>query len=73
MKLEKPRGTTHVRYNLPNKKKGILDVKDLDCLQGVVCKITWLKGSTGKINLLFKKDTTTFESLSPISDYDVPR
>ena len=48
MKLEKPRGTTHVRYNLPDKKKGILDVKDLDCLQGVVCKITWLKGSATK-------------------------
>jgi len=44
---------------------------DHSVIEAVICKNR--HGSTGKINLLFKKDTTTFESLSPISDYDVPR
>ena len=48
MTLEKPRGTTHARITTPDKKKSVLEIKDLDCLQGVVCKITWLKGSSHK-------------------------
>ena len=48
MKLEKPRGTTHARYTTADKRTGILDVKDLDCLQGVSCTITWLKGNPRK-------------------------
>ena len=48
MTLEKPRGTTHARITTPDKKKSVLEIKDLDCLQGVVCKITWLKGSASK-------------------------
>ena len=46
MKLEKPRGSTHARISTSNKASAIVEVKDLDCFQGVAGKITWLKGST---------------------------
>ena len=45
MKLEKPRGATHARISTFNKGKAVVEIKDLDCFQGVVGKITWLKGS----------------------------
>lgn len=48
MKLEKPRGSTHARISTSNKAKAIVEVKDLDCFQGVAGKITWLKGSAKK-------------------------
>ena len=43
MKLDKPRGATHARIVTPNKTKSLVNVKDLDCLQGVGGKIVWLK------------------------------
>ena len=48
MKLEKPRGATHARISSSNKRKAVVEIKDLDCLQGVAGKITWLKGSKTK-------------------------
>lgn len=45
MKLEKPRGATHARITTSNKTKALVEVKDLDCLQGVDGKITWLKAA----------------------------
>lgn len=43
MKLEKPRGATHARIITSNKKKAVVEVKELDCLSGVAGSITWLK------------------------------
>ena len=48
MKLERPRGATHARLFTPNKKAALVEVQNLDCLQGVAGKITWLKGSKSK-------------------------
>tara|TARA_R100000234_G_C4922462_1_gene144768 strand:+ start:146 stop:655 length:510 start_codon:yes stop_codon:yes gene_type:complete len=43
---------------------------DHSIIECVICKNR--HGSTGTIRLLFKKDTTTFETLSPIDDTDIP-
>jgi len=48
MKLKKPRGATHARIATANKRTTIVESKDLDCLQGVAGKITWLKGNKTK-------------------------
>jgi hypothetical protein len=45
VKLKRPRGSTHARISTSNKASAVVEVKDLDCFQGVAGKIVWLKGS----------------------------
>ena len=44
---------------------------DNSIVEAVICKNR--HGSTGTVKLLFKKDVTRFETLSPILDEDIPR
>jgi len=44
---------------------------DRSIVEAVICKNR--HGSTGTVKLLFKKDVTRFETLSPISDEDIPQ
>ena len=50
----------------PDNRPGI----DRSVVEAVICKNR--HGPTGAINLLFKKDTTQFETLSPIAEEDIP-
>ena len=41
--LKTPRGTTHAKILTPDRKKSLVDIKHMDCFQGVAGKVTYLK------------------------------
>ena len=41
--LKTPRGTTHAKILTSDRKKSLVEIKDMDCLKGCQGKVTYLK------------------------------
>ena len=41
--LKTPRGTTHAKIQTSDRKKSLVEIKDMDCFKGCKGKVTYLK------------------------------